>query len=188
MSEKREKLGAMLERDRARYQREDEDIEAQMKAKGINVDVGVTSTSTSSAAADILKIAQKPGNTVEYKSKCCQVCISMHNQNTLNSFVCSASATCRSAVFSKKYLEPQSGLKELHAATLANVLMQSQILLHSYRNEQHIWTLKCFMNRRFESKGALIVSPQLYAHKHQLNFIDAQLFLQEHAWPFSKLE
>ena len=57
MSEKREKLGAMLERDRARYQREDEDIEAQMKAKGINVDVGVTSTSTSSAAADILKIA-----------------------------------------------------------------------------------------------------------------------------------
>ena len=47
MSEKREKLGAMLERDRARYQREDEDIEAQMKAKGINVDVGVTSSSTS---------------------------------------------------------------------------------------------------------------------------------------------
>ena len=52
MSEKREKLGAMLERDRARYQREDEDIEAQMRAKGISV-VDVTSTS----AADILKVA-----------------------------------------------------------------------------------------------------------------------------------
>ena len=52
MSEKREKLGTMLERDRARYQREDEDIEAQMRAKGISV-VDVTSTS----AADILKVA-----------------------------------------------------------------------------------------------------------------------------------
>ena len=52
MSEKREKLGAMLERDRARYRREDEDIEAQMRAKGISLgDVASTS------AADILKMA-----------------------------------------------------------------------------------------------------------------------------------
>ena len=54
MSEKREKLGAMLERDRARYRREDEDIEAQMRAKGISlVDV---KASTSAATADVLKI------------------------------------------------------------------------------------------------------------------------------------
>ena len=53
MSEKREKLGAMLERDRARYRREDEDIEAQMRAKGISLgDVASTS-----AMADILKMA-----------------------------------------------------------------------------------------------------------------------------------
>ena len=54
MSEKREKLGAMLERDRARYRREDEDIEAQMRAKGISL--GDVATSTS-AMADILKMA-----------------------------------------------------------------------------------------------------------------------------------
>ena len=54
MSEKREKLGAMLERDRARYRREDEDIEAQMRAKGISL--GDVAASTS-AMADILKMA-----------------------------------------------------------------------------------------------------------------------------------
>jgi hypothetical protein len=37
ISEQREKLQAMMDKDRARYQREDRDIEAQMRAKGIAV-------------------------------------------------------------------------------------------------------------------------------------------------------
>ena len=37
ISEHREKLQAMLERDKARYVREDKDMEAQMAAKGISI-------------------------------------------------------------------------------------------------------------------------------------------------------
>jgi hypothetical protein len=37
ISEQREKLQAMMDKDRSMYQREDRDIEAQMRAKGIAV-------------------------------------------------------------------------------------------------------------------------------------------------------